>query len=126
MALENLSEMSSQAPLGVFRFLPMTTYRGLTELTVKTILSVVDADDFDAVRFDINLQARLAKQVSSLDRLNAAVATCDEQMRKFIHSHEDDPRNIEYARGALRLKEWLMRPPGGGYVQNGTGFSPRV
>jgi hypothetical protein len=63
------------------------------------------------VVLDQRFVGRLQKQITSADRLNAAVATCEEEMIRWIRTLGEDVSNFNYTRGALELLRVLELPP---------------
>lgn len=91
----------------------MTAYTGLKELVKKTILTTIDdhQEGLHGVALDQRVVGRLQKQITSADRLNAAVATCETEMIRWIKASSEDRSNFDFARGALKLQRILELPP---------------
>lgn len=94
----------------------MTNYAGLEKLVEDAIISAVDDGTWGTlknIQFDIDKLARVMKRVHTADRLNAAVAKCDEQMKHWIIAAADANQDrflFGHARAALSLSEKLTAP----------------
>jgi deferrochelatase/peroxidase EfeB len=111
----------------------VTKYSGLVELVQETIITAVDDGTIGTVanvRFDVERLANVLRAARTADRFNAAVATCEEEMRRWIieASDKEDMVLFGHARAALSLKQRLEEPPPNrGYRQDGYGgFTPIV
>lgn len=108
----------------------MTINTGFDALLIKTITSTVDDIDgpdlATSTRFlDQGALSRVMIETGrSADRYNNAIATCEEQMRAWIRAAADNNKDMVmfgYARAALRLKELVEAPRGGGWLSDGAG-----
>jgi hypothetical protein len=110
----------------------MTKYPGLEELVKTTIATAVDDGTKGTVmnvRFDVERLARVLNAARTADRFNAAVATCESEMERWIIEAADkqDQNLFGHARAALALLEKLKQPPSRGYRPDGCGgFTPIV
>jgi hypothetical protein len=118
--------------IAAFIVLYMNIYPGLVELVEETILTAIDegADGLTGIRFDPELLGRVRRATArDADRFNAAVATCEVQMKEWIHKAAES-QNLGWfghARAALALQEKLQEPPHRGYRPDGNGgFTPVI
>ena len=103
----------------------MTQYRGLEELVKKTIVTAVDDKQHGlaGIRFNNDLVGRVMKQLTSPDRLNAAVAVCESEQRRWIieAAATQDEDLFGHARSALALGSKIVPKDGPGYRVEGPG-----
>jgi hypothetical protein len=110
----------------------MTKYQGLEKLVQETIVTAVDDGTIGTmknVRFDVKRLSDVLKAARTPDRYNAALATCDAEMHRWIIEAADkqDKFLFGHARAAHALAEKLKEPPSRGYRPDGYGgFTPIV
>jgi hypothetical protein len=95
----------------------MTEYRGLTRLVEHAIVTAIDdgtQGTLNHIRFDVDHLARVISATTTLDRLTAAAAVCEDQMIRWIKESAErkDPALFAHARAALALKDKLTSPRG--------------